>query len=187
MKALDEIRNYFAGYAQKPKGSKGGARNVPLEQELARLGDDVCREAYQTKARGNITGNQANAYFWALYLKRKMIAHGFAEEDLASSPALLSKEVMGADVYGRDEAEDMMQNYIPEVDEYVLLVSNAIWYSKEQEGRGEPVLSQELPRLYDAADKYGGQITFGNLGKGYGGVNTTGHVWNGAKLNTSKR
>lgn len=129
--------------------------HLDMIQMLSEKGDELAWEAYGTKKRGNKTFNQRDAYGWAVYYNKALITHGFIGDKVATKPATGSFDT----IYGRDEIENAINNYVPSSDGYVLIIANAIWYSITHELNKEPVISQILPDLLEIAEVYGGTAT----------------------------
>lgn len=151
MKAIDRIRARLA--------KEGLSGRVPeLEEELEALGDRMINDAFLTKKRDNITYNQHDAYGWGLFFNGSLIKKNFI------TPQKRAQIPRDTDYWGRDNVSYDIDHFVPSDPKgYVLLVLNSVYYSIQQEDRGQEVLSQEIFQMDELQQKYNGHIELVNM------------------------
>lgn len=133
---------------------------------LAKHGRELMLKAYGSSTPDIITGNQNDAFGYAVYYNGQLKRKG----DVGST-AIKPEPDKKRGKSGLSEARRAPRRYHPSAMGYVLLVYNAMWYSSAHEYRYGPgrlgtmkVVQQIAPQLYTIAGKYEARVEFINFG-----------------------
>ena len=147
MKGFRSLRGLVAS---KGTGRSGNALPGPQHQQvidfLSEAGARITEMAYSMKAAKDDTFNQHDAFGWGVYFNKAIVNSGAVGEEKAHKPTTGRYKLKG-----RTEVMNSLRAYEPEEPGYVLVITNALWYSVIQElgwgGRKFPVISPILPEM----------------------------------------
>lgn len=157
MSVFDDIKKQIASYR--------AANAANIVNDLANEGARLCKAAADSKETRNRSGNQADAFGYAVYLNGKIQKKGYAYPSMSRKIHKgWEKHGIPADT-GRGYLDDFFANYRPSKMGYTLIVVNAVYYSqiledgKQSAGAAKyRIISQIGTEMYGLAQKYKGSI-----------------------------
>lgn len=130
-----------------------------LVDYLAKQGNKIVTEAMATKAVGNITFNQNDAFGYAVFYNGKEKKRGYANPTPRATETHRGYEPMDvADGTGREWLNDFLSTYdgIPSKG-FALIIVNAAYYTVFHERKFHyQVISQTYGSLQEIAERYAG-------------------------------
>ena len=126
--------------------------NEEVLNALAAIGREAIERAAESKATGNITLNQMEAFGYGVYFGGERRKIGFLDKAdyRGNHRNKAGKDVKGAERdpkrgrMGRSMALHLLRDYKPKSNWYELYIVNAMWYTAIHEHWGLQVLSQEI-------------------------------------------
>lgn len=129
-----------------------------LIDDLAKVGKQIVEDAQRTKAVGNRSYNQADAFGYVIYDSGKAVRKGYATSPTKSTGEHHGWKAKGIKAgTGRDWLNDFVDKFNPPKEGLALLVVNAAFYSNIHETKyNYKVISQTFDKLNPIKDKFKG-------------------------------